>query len=271
MQCSSHRRLGLDPWVRKIPWRRARKPTPVFFLWTEEPGGLQSTGSQSQIWLSTHTRRHLLGVRTSDRIPAIMKLTPEMSAGVLTSDSSWHLVPSNSGGAASGQLAGSRMGAVRVLWARLVTISLAPFQIPQTVRATGASGLFAVSPVGMATRNGPGLVAMRVLQPNPGRVTVPAAQVGALRGVALRSRRSFSLLLCFLSCYTISKCYAPLTVITKYWLCFTCCVIHLLLYTGEFVPPTSIPALWGPSSPSLLPTTSLLSVSVSLGKVVASI
>ena len=23
-------RSGLDPWVRKIPWRRAQQPTPVF-------------------------------------------------------------------------------------------------------------------------------------------------------------------------------------------------------------------------------------------------
>jgi len=35
-------RLRFDPWVRKIPWRRAWPPTPVFLpgesLWTEEPG-----------------------------------------------------------------------------------------------------------------------------------------------------------------------------------------------------------------------------------------
>ena len=29
-QCSSHRRYGFDPWVGKIPWRRAWQPTPVF-------------------------------------------------------------------------------------------------------------------------------------------------------------------------------------------------------------------------------------------------
>jgi len=33
-----------DPWIGKIPWRRARQPTPVFlpgkFPWTEEPGRL---------------------------------------------------------------------------------------------------------------------------------------------------------------------------------------------------------------------------------------
>ena len=46
-QCRS---CGFDPWVRKIPWRRKWQPTPVFLPgespWTEEPGGLQSMGSQ---------------------------------------------------------------------------------------------------------------------------------------------------------------------------------------------------------------------------------
>ena len=27
---SKHRRCGFDPWIRKIPWRRKWKPTPVF-------------------------------------------------------------------------------------------------------------------------------------------------------------------------------------------------------------------------------------------------
>ena len=35
---------GFDPWVGKIPWRRARQPTLVFLPgespWTEEPGKL---------------------------------------------------------------------------------------------------------------------------------------------------------------------------------------------------------------------------------------
>ena len=43
-------RPGFDSWVRKIPWRREQQPTPVFLPeespWTEEPGGLQSMGSQ---------------------------------------------------------------------------------------------------------------------------------------------------------------------------------------------------------------------------------
>ena len=40
----------------KDPWRRAWQPIPVFLpgesLWTEEPGKLQSLGSQSWTWLS---------------------------------------------------------------------------------------------------------------------------------------------------------------------------------------------------------------------------
>ena len=31
-QCRSHRRCGLDPWVRKIPRRRKWQPTPTFLL-----------------------------------------------------------------------------------------------------------------------------------------------------------------------------------------------------------------------------------------------
>ena len=49
-QYRRYKRLGLDPWVRKIPWRRAWQPTPGFLpgesLWTEERGRLQSMGSQ---------------------------------------------------------------------------------------------------------------------------------------------------------------------------------------------------------------------------------
>ena len=45
------KRLRFNPWVGKIPWRRAWQPTPVFspgesIPWTEEPSRLQSIGSQ---------------------------------------------------------------------------------------------------------------------------------------------------------------------------------------------------------------------------------
>ena len=47
-QCRRLKRCRFDPRVRKIPWRRAWQPTPVFLPrkspWTEEPGGLQSIG-----------------------------------------------------------------------------------------------------------------------------------------------------------------------------------------------------------------------------------
>ena len=49
-QCKRQKRHGFDPWIWKIPWRRAWKLTVVINLaWriprTEEPGGLQSIGS----------------------------------------------------------------------------------------------------------------------------------------------------------------------------------------------------------------------------------
>ena len=31
-QCRRGKRCGFDPWVRKIPWRRAWQPTPIFLL-----------------------------------------------------------------------------------------------------------------------------------------------------------------------------------------------------------------------------------------------
>ena len=53
LQC---RRPGFDPWVGKIPWRRAWQPTLILLPgespWTEEPGGLQSIRSQSRTLLS---------------------------------------------------------------------------------------------------------------------------------------------------------------------------------------------------------------------------
>ena len=40
-QCWKLKRHGCDPWVGKIPWRRAWLPTPVFLPGDrQEPGGL---------------------------------------------------------------------------------------------------------------------------------------------------------------------------------------------------------------------------------------
>ena len=55
---------GFNPWVGKIPWRRAWHPTPVFLPGesprTEEPGGLQSRGCRVR-HDSAHRTSHSLG------------------------------------------------------------------------------------------------------------------------------------------------------------------------------------------------------------------
>ena len=59
--CRRHKRRGFDPWVVKIPWRRAWPPTPVFL--PGEYRGLRSLTSyhlwcrrvrQDWSWLSMH-------------------------------------------------------------------------------------------------------------------------------------------------------------------------------------------------------------------------
>ena len=44
--CLQCRRCSFNHWVGKIPGRRKWLPTPMEIPWTEEPGGLQSRGSQ---------------------------------------------------------------------------------------------------------------------------------------------------------------------------------------------------------------------------------
>ena len=39
-QCRRPKRLGFDPWVRKIPWKRTQQPMPVFL-----PGEFQGPRS----------------------------------------------------------------------------------------------------------------------------------------------------------------------------------------------------------------------------------
>ena len=41
-QCRRRKRCGFNPWVRQIPWRILAWRIP----WTEEPGGLQITGTK---------------------------------------------------------------------------------------------------------------------------------------------------------------------------------------------------------------------------------
>ena len=47
-----HRRRGFDSWVRKIPWRRAWQPTPVFL-----PG--ESQGQKSLVGYSSWGHKEL--------------------------------------------------------------------------------------------------------------------------------------------------------------------------------------------------------------------
>ena len=62
LKCRTCRRLGFDPWVRKILWRRAWQPTPVFLPgeshWQRSLEGYSPWGQKSQTWLkqlSTHS------------------------------------------------------------------------------------------------------------------------------------------------------------------------------------------------------------------------
>ena len=61
-RCRRHKRRRFVSWTGKIPCRRAWQPTPVFLPggspWTEEPGGLESTGSQrvGHSWATEHAR-----------------------------------------------------------------------------------------------------------------------------------------------------------------------------------------------------------------------
>ena len=50
-QCRRHKRHRFDPWVRKIPWRRAQQPTPVFL-----PG--ESQGQRSLESMEPQRIRH---------------------------------------------------------------------------------------------------------------------------------------------------------------------------------------------------------------------
>ena len=48
-QCRRHKETGVQFLSQKDPWRRPWQPAPVVVWeipWTEEPGGLQSVGSQ---------------------------------------------------------------------------------------------------------------------------------------------------------------------------------------------------------------------------------
>ena len=55
-------RPGFDPCIGKIPWRKQWQLTPILFVWripwTEEPGELQSMGSQESDTTKQLTHSH---------------------------------------------------------------------------------------------------------------------------------------------------------------------------------------------------------------------
>ena len=53
-QCRRHKRRWFDPWVRKIPWRRAWQPTPVFL--PGESLGQRSLGAIVHMAAKSQTR-----------------------------------------------------------------------------------------------------------------------------------------------------------------------------------------------------------------------
>ena len=73
-QCRRHKRCEFDPWIRKISWSRKLQPTVVFLPreWprTDEPGGLQSMGLQSQTRLKPlSTQVHTKSLRKKKKSP----------------------------------------------------------------------------------------------------------------------------------------------------------------------------------------------------------
>ena len=59
------RRPGLDPWVGKIPWRRERIPTPVF--WPGEFHGLYSPWGCKELDMTerlSHTHTHTIPMKS---------------------------------------------------------------------------------------------------------------------------------------------------------------------------------------------------------------
>ena len=83
------RRPGLDPWIGKIPWRRAWQPTPVFLPgespWTEEPGGLHPPGRKE----SDTTEQLRLSCRSHPRSSLVSGPSPQPPAQGLTHGGAW--------------------------------------------------------------------------------------------------------------------------------------------------------------------------------------
>ena len=72
-QCSKHKRLGFDPWVGKIPWRRAWQPIPVFLpRESHVQRSLVGCSPDSKSW--TRLKRVSIQYILSSRLPCRFKL-----------------------------------------------------------------------------------------------------------------------------------------------------------------------------------------------------
>ena len=77
-QCIRHKRCWFNPWVRKIPWRRARQPTPVF-LPGESHGQRSLVGYGPQDHAESDTTEYTPIPHISQPLmPKMLKLTSSM-------------------------------------------------------------------------------------------------------------------------------------------------------------------------------------------------
>src|SRR5574341_701096 len=74
--CLQCRRPGFDPWVRKMPWRRERLPTPVF--WPGEFHGLYSPWGHKE----SDTTERLTFALPLVALETPPPLTPHFSVGM---------------------------------------------------------------------------------------------------------------------------------------------------------------------------------------------
>ena len=100
LQCRNHRRCRFDPWVRKVHWRRGQATHSSILAWripwTEEPGGLQSIGSQkSDMTEVTQQARmqlnHGLNISKLKKLLSISWIKPESKDSLWTTFSTLSL------------------------------------------------------------------------------------------------------------------------------------------------------------------------------------
>ena len=68
-QCRRHKNCGFDPWIGKIPWRRAQQPTPVFL--PGESHGQRSLEGYSLRVAKSRTQLKCLSMHACNRPPDI--------------------------------------------------------------------------------------------------------------------------------------------------------------------------------------------------------